>query len=277
MTRLRSGTIVKHTVMMTAVVLTLAPIVFTVATSFKFKRDIITGSFLFNPTLSNYIDLFVGTRGIFGKLVANSLFVSILSTLLVTGVASLAAYSLSRFRWNKTMNGLILGWLIFIYMLPPITFAGPFYVIARNLGVYDSPVTLAFAHVILTLPFAIWLLQSFLAEIPVELEEAAAIDGCNRAMTLWRIILPLARPGMLATAILAFIFSWKDFLFALVLTSTPRARTIPVGIAGFVQEFDLKIGGLSAATVVATIPAVILIIIAQRHIIKGMTMGALKG
>lgn len=275
--RLRIGPLLKHTVLMTAVLVTLVPVVFTALTSLKLRRDIISGSFLFDPTFVNFRELFEGSRGVFDRLTLNSLIAGVGSTLLVIAVATLAAYSLSRFQWNKVWSGLLLGWLLFVYMLPPITFAGPFYLITREIGIYDSPVTLAVAHVVLTLPFAVWLLQSFFAEIPTELEEAASIDGCTRAGAFWRIVLPIARPGLFATAILAFIFSWKDFLFALVLTSTPRGNTIPIGIASFVQEYNLEYGGMAAATVLATIPAVILIMFAQQHIVKGMTMGALKG
>ena len=275
--RLRIGPLLKHTVLMTAVLVTLVPVVFTALTSLKLRRDIISGSFLFNPTFVNFRELFEGSRGVFDRLTLNSLIAGVGSTLLVIAVATLAAYSLSRFQWNKVWSGLLLGWLLFVYMLPPITFAGPFYLITREIGIYDSPITLAVAHVVLTLPFAVWLLQSFFAEIPTELEEAASIDGCTRAGAFWRIVLPIARPGLFATAILAFIFSWKDFLFALVLTSTPRGNTIPIGIASFVQEYNLEYGGMAAATVLATIPAVILIMFAQQHIVKGMTMGALKG
>lgn len=275
--RIRVGSLLAHTVLMTAVVVTLFPVAFTLLTSFKYGRDIISGSFLFDPTLVNYRELFTGTRGVFGQLTLNSLIAAVGSTLLVLAVASLAAYGLSRFHWSGTWNGIILGWLLFVYMLPPITFAGPFYLIARQIGIYDSPTALIFAHLVLTLPFAVWLLQSFFAEIPRELEEAAAIDGCSSVGIFWRIALPITRSGILATGILAFIFSWKDFLFALVLTSTPNGNTIPVGIASFVQEYSLKFGEMSAATIVATIPGVLLIMVAQRHIVKGMTLGALKG
>jgi multiple sugar transport system permease protein len=130
---------------------------------------------------------------------------------------------------------------------------------------------------VLNLPFAIWMLQSFFADIPSELEEAAAIDGCNRMTTFLRIILPLARPGLFATAILTFIFSWKDFLFALTLTSTPAGMTIPVGIATFAQEYSVRYGEMAAAASLAIVPALVFVVFAQRHIVKGLTFGALKG
>ena len=277
MPRLRFASLFKHGVLLCATLIILAPILFTFLTSLKLRRDIISGAWEFEPTLRNYERLFIGSRGVFDQLLFNSLVAGVVSTLIVVAVGCLAAYSLSRFHWPKVWSALVLAWLLFVYMLPPITFVGPFYLMARNLGMYDSPYTLALAHMVLTLPLSVWLLQSFLSEIPRELEEAAAIDGSGPASTFWRIVLPIARPGIFATAILAFIFSWKDFLFALVLTSTPAGNTIPVGIAGFVQEYDLRFGEMSAATIIATIPAVILVIFAQRHIIKGMTMGALKG
>ncbi|TVR88844.1 MAG: carbohydrate ABC transporter permease [Trueperaceae bacterium] len=276
--RLRAGPLFRHGVLMSAVLITLLPIVFTAFTSFKFRRDIISGRFFdFERTLVNYERLFEGSRAVFGQLTVNSLIAGIGSTLLVLFIASLGAYTLSRFRWPKRVSALILGWLLFVYMLPPITFAGPFYLIARQIGLFDTPAVLVIAHSVLTLPFAVWLLQSFFAEIPRELEEAASLDGCSRAGTFWRVALPITLPGLYATAILTFVFSWKDFLFALVLTSTPRGGTIPIGIASFVQEWDLRYGEMAAATMLAAIPAIILVLFAQRHIIKGMTMGAVKG
>jgi multiple sugar transport system permease protein len=275
---LRIGPLIRHGVLMSAVLITLLPIVFTGLTSFKFRRDIISGRFFdFEWTRVNYTRLFEGSRAVFGQLTANSLIAGLGSTLLVLAIASLGAYALSRYRWPRQFSALVLGWLLFVYMLPPITFAGPFYLIARQIGLFDTPAVLVIAHAVLTLPFAVWLLQSFFAEIPKELEEAAALDGCSRAGTFWRVALPMTLPGIYATAILTFVFSWKDFLFALVLTSTPRGGTIPIGIASFVQEWDLRYGEMAAATMLAAIPAIILVLFAQRHIIKGMTMGAVKG
>jgi multiple sugar transport system permease protein len=275
---LRPGAMVRHGVLMGAVLVTLLPIVFTAVTSLKFRRDIISGRFFdFEVTWVNYQRLFEGSRAVFGQLTLNSLIAGIGSTLLVLAIASLGGYALSRFRLPPRVSALVLGWLLFVYMLPPITFAGPFYLIARQIGLFDTPAVLVIAHAVLTLPFAVWLLQSFFAEIPTELEEAAALDGASRAGTFWRIALPMTLPGLYATAILTFVFSWKDFLFALVLTSTPRGGTIPIGIASFVQEWDLRYGEMAAATMLAAVPAILLVLFAQRHIIKGMTMGAVKG
>ena len=255
----------------------LGPMVYTFLTSLKLFRDIISGSWSFEPTSRNYEQLFMSNRSNFTDLTRNSLVVGVLSLLLVQVIAALGAYSMSRFRWRKLVGGLVMGWLLFINMLPPIIFVGPFFIIARTLGFYDTPVAITMAHSIMNLPLAFWMLHSFFADIPIELEEAAAIDGCSRLQTFLRIALPIAKPGIAATGVLVFVFSWKEFLFALTLSSTPRAMTIPVGIAAFAQEWNIRYGEMAAAAFFATIPALLLVFVAQKHIVKGMTLGALKG
>jgi multiple sugar transport system permease protein len=131
------------------------------------------------------------------------------------------------------------------------------------------------SHVVLNLPMAIWILQSFLADLPVEMEEAARIDGCTNLGIFLRVVAPLIAPGMAAAAILTFVFSWNEFLFALNLTST-NAATIPVGIAKFAQQYEVRYGEMSAAAFFATLPAIAFLSVAQRQIVKGLTLGALK-
>ena len=277
MTRAKLGSILLHTFLIVVALIVLLPMLYTFLTSIKYFRDIVTGAFPFEPTLSNYRELFIGSRSNFSRLTFNSLVIGGLTAVIVLFVASLGAYSLSRLRWGRFWSGFLLTWLIFIHMLPPIIFIGPVYLISRRTGIYNTVFAVVMAHMVLNLPLAVWMLQSFFADIPRELEEAAEIDGSDRIGTFLHIILPLARPGIAATALLVFIFSWKDFLFALTLTSTPRGMTIPVGIAAFVQEYNIRYGEMSAASFFAAIPALILVILAQRHIVKGMTLGALKG
>jgi multiple sugar transport system permease protein len=259
------------------VVIILAPIAYTFLTSLKLFRDIISGNWLFEPTANNYYELFASNRSNFTQLTFNSLLAGTLTALIVLVIASLGAYSLSRLRWRRLWSGLILGWLLFLHMLPPIIFMGPFYLISRRIGIYDTVIAVVMAHTVLNLPLGIWILHSFFADIPKELEEAAVIDGCNRFGAFTRIILPLARPGIAATALLVFVFSWKDFLFALALTSTPKSMTVPVGIAAFAQEWNIRYGEMAAAAFFAILPALVLVVLAQRHIVKGLTLGALKG
>lgn len=275
--RVKWGAILLHTFLMLIALAILLPMLYTLLTSLKYFRDIVTGAFPFEITLANYRQLFTGSHSNFTRLTINSLLAGALTAMIVLFVASLGAYSLTRLRWGRTWSGLLLTWLLFVHMLPPIILLGPFYLIARRTGIYDTVFAVVMAHIVLNLPLGIWMLQSFFADIPRELEEAAEIDGSDRIGTYLHIILPLARPGIAATTLLVFIFSWKDFLFALALTSTPRGMTIPVGIAGFVQEYNVRYGEMSAASFFAALPALILVLIAQRHIIKGMTLGALKG
>jgi multiple sugar transport system permease protein len=273
----RIKSVLVHLFLLLVVIITLGPLLHTFLTSLKFLRDITSGSMLFDPTLHNYEQLFFSRRSNFVALTRNSLIAGIGNMLVVLLIASLGAYSLSRFRWPAMWSGLIMAWLIFIHTLPPIVYVGPFYLTARSLEIYDTPLAVIMAHMVLTLPLGFWMLHTYFSEIPVELEEAAAIDGASRWQTFWRIALPLTKPGIAATAVLVFVFSWKDFLFALSLTSTARGNTIPVGIAGFVQEYNIRYGEMAAAAFIATIPAIILVAFAQRHIVKGLTFGALKG
>lgn len=277
MIKLKPRTLLLHLVLIVFALIILGPMVYTFLTSLKLFRDIISGSWSFEPTSRNYEQLFMSNRSNFTDLTRNSLVVGVLSLLLVQVIAALGAYSMSRFRWRKLVGGLVMGWLLFINMLPPIIFVGPFFIIARTLGFYDTPIAITMAHSIMNLPLAFWMLHSFFADIPIELEEAAAIDGCSRLQTFLRIALPIAKPGIAATGVLVFVFSWKEFLFALTLSSTPRAMTIPVGIAAFAQEWNIRYGEMAAAAFFATIPALLLVFVAQKHIVKGMTLGALKG
>ncbi len=277
MTRRHIRSLLLHAVLIIFALIILGPIVYTFMTSLKLFRDIISGEWGFEPTMRNYEQLFMSDRNNFKDLTRNSLVVGGMTLGVVLMIATLGAYSLSRFKWQRLISGLVMGWLLFINMLPPIIFVGPFFLIARILDIYDTPYAITMAHTILNLPLAFWMLHSFFADVPVELEEAAAIDGCSRWQTFYKIALPIARPGIAATAVLIFVFSWKEFLFALTLSSTPDAMTIPVGIAGFAQEYNVRYGEMAAAAFFATLPALVLVFLAQKQIVKGMTLGALKG
>ncbi len=262
---------------MLVVAFTLIPVLFTLATSLKLFRDIISGSARFTPTLINYQRLFDPSQSNFLRLTINSLVTAAGTMVIVLVIASLAAYSLSRFRWRPLWSGLLLGTILFIHMLPPVTFLGPFYLISRLLNIYDTVLAVIMGHIILNLPTATWILLDFFAEIPKELEEAAMVDGANHFQALTQVLLPIIQPGLATAGALAFIFSWRDFLFSLSLTSTPRGMTIPVGISSFVQEYSIRYGEMAAAAFFAMIPALLMVAVAQRHIIKGLTLGALKG
>lgn len=258
-----------------AVVLVLGPFVYVVVNSIKYQIAIYTGAWVFTPTLSNYVDVLFSRRSDFAGNVVNSLVVAAVSTALVLTIGTLAAYSLHRFAWARWISAAILGWMLIFHMIPVITLVGPWYITFRQLGLYDTQTALILTHVTMNLPMTVWLMMAFLRDIPPELEEAALVDGCRPLAAFWRITLPLAVPGLIATGILAFIFSWNEFSIALNLTSRQTA-TVPVAIARFAQQYEVQHSQMAAASVIATIPAVLLMALGQRFIVRGLTLGAVK-
>ena len=226
-----------------------------------------------HPTVSHYAAVFSGQP--FLRIIANSAVVALVSTLISLVVGSLAAFGLAklRMRWK----GLILIFVLSASMFPPIATVSPLYLIIRTLGLRDTWWALIITYTTFSLPLSIWILTNFFREIPDEIYFAARVDGCNAFQAFYRIVLPLAAPGIFAAAILVFIFSWNEFLFALTFTSTVHSRTIPVAIALFPGLHEMPWGDIAAASVVVTLPLVILVFVFQRKIIEGLTAGAVKG
>lgn len=264
-------------VLLLMVAIILLPVLYIFLTSLKNAADIYSGRLLFEPKMLNYKEIFTGSRSNFIDLTRNSLVVSSVVALICGFVGSLGAYSISRLRWSRWVSAGILIWLLFVNMMPPIVFVSPYYLWSRATGIYDTPLAVIMSHVILNLPLAVVMMTNFFAEVPKEMEEAAMIDGCNQWQAFIWVIIPMVRPGLAAMSVLVFVFSWKEFLFALTLTTSTAGRTIPVGIANFVQEFNIRYGEMAAGSFFAMIPALILVLVAQRHIIKGLTVGAVKG
>ncbi|MEL6150396.1 MAG: carbohydrate ABC transporter permease [Chloroflexota bacterium] len=264
-------------VLLIMVIMILLPVAYIFATSLKKTADIYSGALLFEPRITNYQEIFTGSRSNFVELTRNSLVVASVTAMICGVIGSLGAYSITRLRWSRWVNGGILIWLLFVNMMPPIVFVTPYYLWTRSLGIYDTPLAVVMAHVVLNMPLAVIMMTNFFAEVPKEMEEAAMIDGCNQFQAFMLVVVPMVRPGLAAMGVLVFVFSWKEFLFALSLTTTSAGRTIPVGIANFVQEFNIRYGEMAAGSFFAMIPALILVLFAQRHIIKGLTVGAVKG
>lgn len=266
-----------HGLLLLAVVVTIGPFLWVSLNSFKYFKDIIDQSWFFQPTLVNYERLFFAKGSDFAILSVNSVIIAMSSTALSVTIGSLAAYSLSRFHWAKWASALILGWVLFVHMLPPIALATPLFLMARVFGVYNTHLAVIMAHLVVNLPIVVWMMKSFFDELPLELEEAALVDGCTRLGSFVRIAVPLTAPGMAGAAILACIFSWNEFLYALTLTSTTSSTTVPVGIVKFAQEYSVQYGEMSAAASFATLPVLLFVAFAQKQLVKGLTLGALKG
>ncbi|HLX30380.1 MAG TPA: carbohydrate ABC transporter permease [Casimicrobiaceae bacterium] len=253
----------------------IGPFLWILTASFKHQIAIYAGQFPFTPTLSNYVDVLAGRRSDFPGNIANSLIVASTSTALVLIAGTLAAYSLHRFRWPAWLGAGFLAWTLVFHMVPVLTLLGPWYVAFRELDLYDTRFALVLTHVTINLPMTVWLMRTFLREIPPEIVEAAQVDGCGPFDTFRRIVLPLALPGLIAAGILAFIFSWNEFPIALTLTSRATA-TVPVAIARFAQQYEIQYAQMAAAAVISTVPAVILMFLGQRFIVRGLTLGAVK-
>ncbi len=207
--------------------------------------------------------------------IRNSLVVAGATTILCVVVGALAAYALARLRFRgKTV---LLGLVLAVTMFPQISIVSPLYLLLRSLRLINTYPGLILPYLTFAMPLAVWLLAGFFRELPAELEEAALVDGATRWQTFTRVILPLAAPGIATTAILTFIYCWNEFLFALSFTLGPERQTVPVAIALFRGQYQVPWGQILAATVVATAPVAVLVLIFQRRIVQGLTAGAVKG
>lgn len=269
------GGLASYAIVVAALGAVLGPFAWILTASFKYQIAIYSGQFPFTPTLSNFADVLFGRRSDFLANILNSLAVASSSTLLVLIVGSLAAYSLHRFRWPPWVAAGFLGWTLAFHMVPVLTLIGPWYIAFRELGLYDTRAALVLTHVTINLPMTVWLMRAFFREIPPEVIEAAQVDGCGPFDAFWRIVLPLAVPGLIAAGVLAFIFSWNEFPIALSLTSRETA-TVPVAIARFAQQYEVQYAQMAAASVLSTIPAILLMLLGQRFIVSGLTLGAVK-
>ncbi|MEW6377478.1 MAG: carbohydrate ABC transporter permease [Thermodesulfobacteriota bacterium] len=251
------------------------PLLWQFITSLKVDADITQLPPLIpqRPTLGHYLSIFEGHP--FLRIILNSAIVAPSTTLLSLMFGSLCAFGLSKLRVRY--KGVILGFVLSVSMFPPIATVSPLYIIIRALGLRDTLFALILTYTTFSLPLSIWVLTNFFNEIPEEIYLAAKVDGCTPFQGFYKIILPLAAPGMFATAILVFIFSWNEFLFALTFTSTVSSRTIPVGIALFPGLHEVPWGDIAAASVVVTFPLIVLVFAFQRRIIEGLTAGSIKG
>ncbi len=261
--------------MAAALVVVIGPFLWILANSFKTPIAILSGGFAFTPTLDNYVEVLASKRSDFVHALGMSTLVAGVSTAIVVAVATLGAYSLYRFAWSRwVVRGLLL-WTLAFHVIPIITMVGPWYVGFRALGLYDTPTALIATHVALNLPVALWLMLSYFRALPREIDEAARIDGCDSLAAFRHVALPLVVPGLVATSVLAFIFSWNEFTVALNLTSQAHA-TVPVVVAKFANDYEVQHGPMAAASMLATLPALLLMFLGQRHVIQGLTLGAVK-
>jgi len=257
------------------VFITIAPFLWIALQSLKNEIDILRGSWLFAPNGFNYADVLYSRRSDFPVNILNSLIVAVTSTISVLVIGTLAAYALTRLTVRPWVSRLFLGWTLIFNMLPTLTLVGPWYLVFRQIGLAGSLTALMLTHITLNLPMTIWMMMAYFRELPQELEDAARVDGCRQIDAFWRILLPLTTPGLIAAGVLAFVFSWNEFSVALTLTERSTA-TVPVAVARFAQQFEVQYGQMAAASVLSTIPALVLMFFGQRFVVQGLTMGAVK-
>jgi ABC-type glycerol-3-phosphate transport system permease component len=263
------------TLMLVLASLVLLPFLWTMATSFKPLTEVNKyPPEWFSPNMSfePYRDMFFYLP--FSTYTVNSLVVAGSATVLTLLMGSLAGFAFARFKFPGKRIVLLL--FLLSQMLPGASVIIPLFQLVTEAGLYDTLIGLILVHTAIMLPFVIWLLYGFFSGIPREVEDAALIDGCSRVSALWRVILPLALPGLGATALFAFLGSWNEFFFSLLLTTSDAARTVPVGIGLFVGEFQDVWNQMSAAAVLFSIPPLLLFLLMRKTFVKGLAAGAIQ-
>lgn len=258
------------------VIYALLPVAWLVSLSLKSTAELGEGRFFpHDVSFEHYEAVFRDPQ--FSAALWNSIGIGVISSAAAVLLGMFAAYAIARLDFPG--RRLILGAALCIAMFPPVSIIGPLFNMWRTLGLYDTWLGLILPYMTLTLPLAIWALSAFFREIPWELEQAARVDGATPLQAFVHVIAPLAAPGVFTAAILVFIFAWNDFLFATSLTSTNDARTVPAAIAFFTgsSRFEQPTGSIAAASVVVTVPIIVLVFAFQRRIVAGLTAGAVKG
>ncbi|KGM45059.1 carbohydrate ABC transporter permease [Neobacillus niacini] len=254
---------------------TIFPIYWTINTAFKPEGDIIKRPLQYlpvNPTTENFVTAWTNVG--FATFFKNSLIVGVSTVLVVLICSTLSGYALSRYQFKGKRSFMIM--LLCTQFIPRAMMIIPLFVIFKNLGLISNPLSLIITYTAIEIPFTTILMSGFISNVPKELEEAAMIDGCSKLQSLRHVVFPLLLPGIVATGVFTFIYTWNEFLIALMLTNQQSKFTLPVGLSTMLGEFSINYGALAAGSVIALIPAVILFAYAQKHLVNGMG-GAVKG
>lgn len=253
------------------------PLYYLVATSLKTKAELFaTESTLVpqDPTLASYDSVLFDRNMI--TLLWNSVVVGLASTILALIIAFAICYPITRLPTSHRARASVLNWALSLRFLAPIAVVIPYFTIVRTIGLYNQLPALILVYTIFNLSLSIWMLKGFLAAIPLELEEAALVDGASRWQAFRHVLLPLSRIGVLATGIIVFAFDWAEFQFAFILTATPQAQTFPVGVAGLVTQFEIIWNEMAAGAVIAIVIPLTLMFIARGHVVTGLTFGVIR-
>ena len=262
--------IIAYAIVILSLIFFIYPIFQFLLTSLKPTRGLLLSFWPESFTLRNYFDVFFTTD--FERALLNSLYIAGMATVIVVIIGILAAYAMSSYTFSKRED--IAFFILSLYILPPIVTIIPVWKMAQKIGFLDQGWFLSLVYAFFNLPLTVWLIRNFFQTVPKELEDAALVDGCSKLEALFRVILPITTPGIAVSAIFAFIFSWNEFLFGVVLTEV-KARTVPVEIASQVSYF-IEWGKLSGMTILSVLPVLILSLFVQKYIVMGLTLGAVK-
>ncbi len=253
------------------------PLYYLIATSLKGQAELyspVPTLIPHAPTIQSYTSVLFD-RQMLGLLV-NSIVAGVSATVLALIIAFAICYPITRLPVSRGVRSFVLNWSLSLRFLPPIAVVIPYYTIVRALGLYNQLPALIIVYTIFNLPLSIWMLKGFLEEIPIELEEAALVDGASRLRAFLRVLLPLTRTGLLAAGVVVFAFDWAEFLFAFILTATPQSMTFPVGVQGLVTQFEIIWNDMAAGGVIAIAVPLALMLVARRYIVAGLTFGVIR-
>lgn len=253
------------------------PLYYLVITSLKGKAELnapVPTLIPRDPTLDAYYSVLV-ERG-FSTLLINSIIACLTATILALAIAFIICYPITRLPTSQGVRSFTLNWALSLRFLAPIAVVIPYFLIVKFIGLYNQIPALVLVYTIFNLPLAIWMLKGFMEEIPMEIEEAALVDGASRFQAFRAVLLPLARTGILAAGVVVFAFDWSEFLFAFVLTATQRAMTFPVGVQGLVTQFEIIWNDMAAGGVIALSLPLILMLVARRYVVTGLTFGVIR-
>jgi multiple sugar transport system permease protein len=272
--RRRLKSVLATAVLILFMLISFLPIFWAVLMSLKTRVDALSmpPKWVFSPTLQNYRTVWRDSQ--FLSYAKDSLVIAIISTSLGMALGVPAAYALARYRIRG--QNVILMSILSARMMPPVAFVIPFFVIFTRLSLRDTFAAVIIMHLSFILGFVIWMMRSYFRDIPKEMEEAALVDGCNEWQAFLKVMLPVAAPGLATSAVFAFIFSWNEFLYAMVLT-TVRVKTLPLGLYQWVAYEEIMWGELTASAVLAMIPVMVFYLFVQKAMVRGLTMGAVKG
>ena len=266
-------TIIKYSVLVIFLLFFTFPIFWLLSSSIKNDVDIFslpTKILNFKPTLTNFADII--SEGHIPKLTLNSIIASTLNVILSLTIGTMAAYGISRF---KVGGKNLLYWFLSLRMLPPIVVAIPLFILASKMKLVDTKAILPIMYLLINVPFVVWMMKSFIDEVPISMEESALLDGCSFFQVLWKIVIPMIRSGLIATTVLCYIFAWNEFLLGMIFTRV-KSVPLPVGISSFITVEQIFWGPLLASATFAALPPIILALVFQKYMVRGLTFGAVK-